>query len=284
MKRLKLTYYPWITQHISEQEIRDAVNTFATEVEKTLKAQADQQVDIEVLKPVSVQKQVEMIERQQCDIALMNPLGYVFARKRNSSVEAIAVALRIIDGEIGHTYFAQIYTNKKTAIRNLEDLRGKSFGFGYPYSTSAFLVPAYWMHQKGLHPFAIFSRIEFLGNHDLVAKAVYEERVDAGAGHDGAILDLGRQYGYGDAEDRLVQLARSDPIHSDPVVVHITDNNLKSLLTKALISASKTNVGKRALAIFWGNAQGLDSTQPTDYTDLETSLADLRLTEKDLLR
>lgn len=287
---LTLSYYPWITQHITPAELRRWVNDFATELGNQLSRIAKAQYYIEVQQPVEVPRQIEMIVSGQSQIALMNPLGYVFARNRDKTVQAIAVALREIDGKVGPTYFAQLYTTKKTAIR-LDDQKGrdvasgKIIGYGLPYSTSNFLIPAYHLAEKlSIHPFAYFSRAEFIGGHETVAKAVYEGRVDIGAGHDGVIKDLARQYGYGDAEERLVQIARSEPIVSDPVVAHITDEQLRTHVTQAFLETAKTPVGQMSLRRFWGMVQGLEPVAPDAWSLLTTAMARLGLREQDVIR
>ncbi len=234
--------------------------------------------------PVDVPKQVELIAGGSCEIALMNPLGYVFAHRRNVSVESVALAQRIIDGQVGDTYYAQIYVNKRSAIRKPEQLRGRAIGYGTPYSPSNFLIPALQIKKAGLHPFTGFTRIEFVGGHELVAKAVYEGRFDAGAGHDGVVADLCSQDGYGDAAERLVTLLRSDPIPSDPVAVNVRDAGTRKLLQDALLAAAATPDGRQALAVFWGNVQGLSRTTAKAYASLETALTQLGMTEADLLR
>lgn len=285
-----LSYYPWITQHVAPDELRRYVIDFARELGSQLTALSGTDYYIEVQQPVEVPRQIEMIASGLTTIALMNPLGYVFARARQPAVEAIAVALREIDGKVGPTYFAQLYTNKKTAIRfsdpkGLAVARGKSIGYGVPYSTSNFLVPAYHLATKlGVHPFAFFSRAEFVGGHELVAKAVYEGRVDIGAGHDGVIKDLARQYGYGDAEDRLVTIARSEPIPSDPVAVHLADPAQRALLLNALVATAGTAVGAEALRRFWGMVAGLAPIAPDAYALLDSAMTRLGLTEQDVLR
>jgi phosphate/phosphite/phosphonate ABC transporter binding protein len=286
---LKLTYYPWITQHVAPQDLRRWINTFATELQKALSNELKVEWYVEVLQPVEVPRQVEMIATQQCHVALMNPLGYVFARGRSKNAKSIAIALREIDGKIGATYYGQLYVAKKSAIRrdqsgNLVGLRNRTIGFGVPYSTSNFLIPAYFLSQKGFHPFASFSRVEFYGGHDLVAKAVYEGRVDVGAGHDGVIVDLSNQYGYGDATEKLVQIGRSDPIPSDPIVVNIIDDGLREAVGKALIVAASSTDGKQALTNFWGNVQGLQQITEDAYDGIQSSLDTLGLKEADLLR
>ena len=213
----------------------------------------------------------------------MNPLGFVFARNRIGYAEAVAIAQRIIDGKVGVVYFAQLYAHKKSAIRELKDAVGRSVGYGHSYSTSNFLIPAFMLREAGIHPQFGFSRIEFLKGHEIVARAVYEGKTDLGAGHDGVIIDLSRQPGYGDAQDVLVQVARSKPIPSDPIVVTIRDAAERTMIQKALVAASKTPQGVAALKIFWGNTQGLEETNTDFYKVLIDALKTLKLDQSDLL-
>ena len=229
----------------------------------------------------------------------MNPLGYVFARGRNERVAANVLAKRIIDGVEGTTYFSQIYTNKRTAVASGEGPRGESdddrakrllrqarnrkLGFGSPQSTSNFLIPALMMQRAGVHPFASFSLVQFVGGHETVARAVYDGTIDIGAGHDGAIHDLSTVYGYGDAEDRLVRIARSSPIPSDPIAVNVPDDERKRIV-KALLDAGNDEAGKRAIDVFWGHATGLAETKPEAYDGLKEALTSLGLHEADLIR
>lgn len=310
---LKLSYYPWLTQNVELAEIDRQIKIFASIFATKLSEILNDPVTVTVPRGIEVPEQIARIVAGEHQIALMNPLGYVFARFRNQAVAPVAVAKRIIDGQVGVTYFAQIYTNRKTAIKklynskneptdkvseadpkSLEALRRqifendktrftRSIGFGLPYSTSNFLVPAYDLRRAGVHPFTRFLRTEFLKGHEIIAKAVYEGKVDLGAGHDGVIIDLSNQPGYGDAGERLVTLLRSDPIPSDPVAVNIPNDDLRVAVQRALVAAGETEDGKKALIIFWGNTQGLATTDEKPYELLNKVLDDLRFAEKDLL-
>jgi phosphonate transport system substrate-binding protein len=282
--KLRLAYYPWITQNVDAGIIDREVKRFAVAVQNALIKAGSAGAVVLVLPPVDVPKQVEAIAGGGCEIALMNPLGYVFSHRRNANVESVAVAQRLIDGQVGDSYYAQVYVNKRSAIRKTEQLRGRTIGYGTPFSTSNFLIPALEIKKSGLHPFAGFSRIEFVGGHELVAKAVYEGRLDVGAGHDGVIADLSNQYGYGDAAEKLVRVIRSAPIPSDPVAVNVADPASRKLVQDALVAAAGTTEGREALAIFWGNVQGLSRTTADAYASLEKALTELGLTESDLLK
>ena len=162
----RLSYYPWITQNVPQEQIAAQVEIFAREIEKALRANGHRDPQVKVLPPVEVPEQIEQLVNGEAEIALMNPLGFVFARNRTDSVEAIAVAERIIDGNRGVVYFAQLYTHRKTAIRDLKQASGKSVGYGHPYSTSNFLLPAKMLLDVGIHPLCGFERVEFLKGHE----------------------------------------------------------------------------------------------------------------------
>lgn len=287
MPTYRMSYYPWITQHRSAAEVHRNVEVFAAAVARELGSGST----VSVLPALEVNKQIDQLLAGESELALMNPLGYVFALRRLSStrIASIAIALRTIDGIVGDTYFAQVYARADTALRKddpklADKLKGRSIGYGVPYSTSNFLVNASSLkHKLGVHPFTHFARAEFLGGHDLVAKAVYEGRVDIGAGHDGVIIDLANQYGYGDANEKLVQLVRSDPIPSDPVVTRVADAGERAALQAALVAAGQSADGKAALEIFWGMVQGLRATEANTYDLLEQTMATLGLEERDLL-
>jgi ABC-type phosphate/phosphonate transport system substrate-binding protein len=97
------------------------------------------------------------------------------------------------------------------------------------------------------------------------------------------IIDLANQRGYGDAEDVLVQLKRSEPIPSDPVVVTTPDPGKRALLQRAIVDAGETPEGKEALKVFWGNVQGLADTTSQPYMGLADALKALKLEQADVI-
>ena len=117
-----------------------------------------------------------------------------------------------------------------------------------------------------------------------MAKAVYEGRIEVGAGHDGVIVDLANQAGYGDAKDKLKPLLRSEPIPSDPIALNVSDVNERQKVQEALVEASKQPAGRSALAQFWGNVQGLEPISHSSYMPLSAAIQSLALSESDCLR
>lgn len=281
----KATFYPWITQNVPVADIEKNISILLNKTGEELKKITNDQVSISLTMSPDVPKQIDSIVKGDAQIAFMNPLGFVFANNLNNNVQAASVVERLTN-DWGVTYYSQLYTNKKTAITvdNFKTtIKTRAVGFGLPISTSNFIIPAYELKLMGLNVYSTFNKMEFFGGHDVVARAVYNEKTDIGAGHDGVIVDLTNQYGYGDASEVLVTLHKSSPIPSDPIAVNLPDATALKNLQTAFENASRTPEGSAAIKIFWGNGRYLLPTQSSNYDYLLTAVSALGLTQQDLL-
>jgi phosphonate transport system substrate-binding protein len=75
-----------------------------------------------------------------------------------------------------NVYFAQFIAQRDSGIETLEDLEGKSWGFGDTGSTSGYLVPLAMLNEMGITP---GEQVE-TGGHTETANAVYNGEVDFG--------------------------------------------------------------------------------------------------------
>lgn len=293
-RKLQLTYYPWITQSISGSALATAIKSFADILSADLRTRLGDAVSIDVLPELDVSDQIAHIKARPAAgvdavVALMNPLGYAAARESEPAVVAITVVRRQIPGSPpGPTYRAQIYVNALSGISRLEELRKRSFAFGSPQSTSNFLMPAHLLWTKGIHPLHAFNTVTFAGGHDKAAEAVYKGLVDAGAGHDGVIVDLATKRGYSNAAERLTRIAWSPDIPSDPVAYRGSDVDLQAAVLASLCAIAPTNdaaaAGNQAIKAFWGTTEGLEPIAPDAYAVLLSSAKDLGLRPDDMLR
>ena len=286
--RLRLSYYPDITQKQTDSDVRAAIEVYASALGNDLTNRIGESVEVEVLPVRSVPEQYEEVVAGGCEIALMKPVAYVLAHWRDQDIVPACVAHRPIDDVVGTSYYGQVYARRSLGYETIEDLAAAPpetlrVAYGNRFSTSNFLVPAELMHSAGIHPFLFFRQSTFFGGHDLAAEAVYAGEADVGCGHDGVIKILAES--QPDAEQVLVQLGRRD-IHSDPVVVH--GGLLSGAMTVAAIQAASTDVAKqpevqRALDLFWGWVKDLSPTSHENYASVEAALKDLGLTEADVL-
>jgi phosphonate transport system substrate-binding protein len=290
MPTMRLTYYPDITQAQAAERVRDEVVVFATALADQLSADLGTTVTIEVPGVMEVPAQYDDIVGGHSALALLKPVAYVFAHRRDPRIVPACVANRPIDGVIGNFYFGQVYARRDTGITSLDQLDESRAGqltiaYGSRFSTSNFLIPANVLRTAaGIHPFLYFKRIEFAGGHDLAAEAVYEGRADLGAGHDGAITILAQT--HPDAADRLVRLGKEN-IHSDPVVVHtglLPEPVTLESIQEACVKVAKTPQVQEALDVFWGWVKDLSPTVHENYASIEDALTGLHLDETDMLR
>jgi phosphonate transport system substrate-binding protein len=90
-------------------------------------------------------------------------------------------ARRIIMRKEDAEFKSHFVTRKDTGIKNLKDLKGKTFAFGSVSSTSGHLMPRYFLLKNGINPEKDFSKFSFSGAHDATAAWVEAGQVNAGA-------------------------------------------------------------------------------------------------------
>jgi phosphonate transport system substrate-binding protein len=90
-------------------------------------------------------------------------------------------ARRIIMRKEDAQFKSHFITRNDTGIKDLKDLKGKTFAFGSVSSTSGHLMPRYFLIKGGINPEKDFSKFSFSGAHDATAAWVEAGQVHAGA-------------------------------------------------------------------------------------------------------
>jgi len=156
---------------------------------------------------------IEALRSKRLDVAYLGPFSYVLGASV-ADIEAFAVAET---KKAGRTYYhSLIVANKDSGIKTVADLKGKTFAFVDPSSTSGHLFPKAGLIKAGFNPDKDFARVIFSGSHDANAVAIQNKRVDAVAIAD-RILDAAIAKGLAKRED-LVVVWKSDPIPESPTV------------------------------------------------------------------
>ena len=117
---------------------------------------------------------VEALAADKLELAWLG--GFTFVQARLRSGNAIPIAQRAEDEKFTSRFIAAA----GSGMSKLEDLKGKTFAFGSPSSTSGHLMPRYFLLQAGIDPERDFKRLAFSGAHDATAAFVESGRVDAG--------------------------------------------------------------------------------------------------------
>jgi phosphate/phosphite/phosphonate ABC transporter binding protein len=129
-------------------------------------------VDLKVA--VDFQSAVEDVGQGVTQLCFMTPSTYIEAREK-FGVKVLVKALR--DGKpFQHSV---IVARADSGIDSLEEIKGRSFAFGDPHSTSSHIVPRAMLLSAGVDVKDL-SYYNYLGHHDDVAKAVLNGEFDAG--------------------------------------------------------------------------------------------------------
>lgn len=156
---------------------------------------------------------IEALRSKRLDVAYLGPFSYVLGATI-APIEAFAVAET---KKAGRTYYhSQVIAHKDSGIKTVADLKGKTFAFVDPSSTSGHLFPKAGLIKAGFNPDKDFGRVIFSGSHDSSAIAVQNKKIDAAAIAD-RILDAAIAKGQAKRDD-LVEVWKSDPIPESPTV------------------------------------------------------------------
>jgi phosphonate transport system substrate-binding protein len=117
---------------------------------------------------------VESMAAKKIDLAWLG--GFTFVQLRLRTGTAIPLVQRAEDEKFTSRFIVPM----DSAARSLDDLKGKTFVFGSPSSTSGHLMPRHYLLQAGIRPERDFRRIAFSGAHDATVAFVASGRAQAG--------------------------------------------------------------------------------------------------------
>ena len=169
--------------------------------------------DVKVFVTTNYNAEIEAMRNDKLEVGEFGPLGYVLAHQV-AKAQAVA-AFGSADGK-PDTYWASIVTFPGSAIKTLTDIRGHSFAFSDPASTSGHLFPAYALRKAGLDPAKDMHAI-YAGSHTASFEALYNHKVDAGELNSEQAESAKQRGHYKDGD--LVFLWKSGPIPNDPIAV-----------------------------------------------------------------
>ena len=168
---------------------------------------------VEVYVATGYNAEIEAMRNGKLEVAEFGPLGYVLAHQV-AKAEAVAAFGNAQNKPV--TYWASVVTYPSSGLKTVADLRGHSFAFSDPASTSGHLFPAYGIRKSGLDPDKDVTAI-YAGSHTASFEALYNHKVDAAELNSEQLESATQRGHYKDGD--LVFLWKSDPIPTDPVAI-----------------------------------------------------------------
>ncbi len=118
---------------------------------------------------------VESLVNNKLDLVWFGGFTFIQAKVRSHN-QVIPLVQREEDEK-----FKSVFITTHNDIKNLQDLKGKTFTFGSESSTSGHLMPRSYLLAANINPENDMKRIAFSGAHDATVAAVAGGKVDAGA-------------------------------------------------------------------------------------------------------
>jgi len=183
---------------------------------------------VEIFVTTNYNAEIEAMRSGKLEIGEFGPLGYVLAHQV-AKAEAVA-AFSNAEGK-PDSYWASIVTWPDSGIKTVADIKGHTFAFSDPASTSGHLFPALGLRKAGLDPDKDVKGI-YAGSHTSSFEAIYAHKVDAGELNSEQLESAKQRGHYKDGD--MVFLWKSDPIPTDPISVR---GDLPEGFKKRLIAA-----------------------------------------------
>ena len=132
-------------------------------------------LDVQFIPVTDYAAVVEGLATNKLDLAWLGGFTYVQAKIRTNG-GAVPIVQRAEDAKFTSRFIVPAASTAKT----LADLKGKTFAFGAPSSTSGSLMPRYFLQQAGIEPERDFKSVAFSGAHDATVAFVAAGRAEAG--------------------------------------------------------------------------------------------------------
>ncbi|MFW8595685.1 phosphonate ABC transporter substrate-binding protein [Cribrihabitans neustonicus] len=222
------------------------------------------------------------------DMAWLGASAY--AKTYLSDPGAVEPVLVKVNTDGGYGYYSVGFARKDSGIASLEDMEGKTFGFGDPNSTSGYLIASIEIPQATgatMESGDYFGEVTFTGGHEQTIVAVANGDVDGGVtwadglgewedGYQSGALRRAVDAGLADMND-MVEIWKSKPIPEGPVVLR----RALPAEVKTTMTALMDDLSEKDRECFYGVAAGeAKSFDPIGHDAYEAVIAARKLKSK----
>lgn len=210
---------------------------------------------------------IEALRAGHIDVALLGPFSYVLATTV-APVEAFAVT--VVARTMQPSYKSIIIAGRDSKINSLADIKGRTFAFVDPGSTSGFMVPSAAFIRAGITPEKDFRQVVYSGGHDSTIVSVGGGKVDAGSVAD-RIYERACAKGLADC-NKLKVVWESPAIPNDPLLYRKNlPEDMKKKIRDAFFSIKNLAFGEM------GTVARFDPATDKDYDPIRDIATALKL-------
>ncbi|EAV46189.1 phosphonate ABC transporter, periplasmic phosphonate-binding protein [Stappia aggregata IAM 12614] len=212
------------------------------------------------------------------DMAWLGASGY--AKVFLTDPEAVEPVLVKVNNDGSYGYYSIGFARVDSEINSLEDMKGKTFGFGDPNSTSGYLIPSIEIPKLGysMKPGEYFSDVVFTGGHEQTIVAVFNGDIAAGVtwadglgewedGYNSGALRKATDAGLVDMTE-IKEIWRSPVIPEGPVVLSKElPDDVKAKMTELMANLVKEDQ-ECAYGVMAGEARGFEPITHEAYESI----------------
>jgi phosphonate transport system substrate-binding protein len=174
---------------------------------------------------------------------------------------------KALKGQPEPFYKGQFIASVASGIKGFADLKGKTFCFVDPNSTSGYIIPRIVLAANGINPDKDFKATQNAGSHNNVAIAVYKGDCDAGVTYINVMTDTSANLAaqYPDISQKVIPFADTDRIPNDGMqFIKSLDPKLQAVITEGMLAMVADPGGKAVLKSLY-NYDSLTKVEPNTY-------------------
>lgn len=225
-------------------------------------------VPVDVAVADSYSDAIERMVRGEYDLVELSPYAYA---KASARVKLKCLAQTIADGST--TASGYIFVREDSPRRTMAELKGATFAFVDPVSTSGYLYARKLLKDNGLDFKTDLGRTEFLGNHEAVLLGVRDGRFDAGATYQGAFAALKRAKGVDPLTFRVIGKTPRTPRDILCVREDVPDVVAEAITRALLALDGRERAGREILGPL--NLNGFRAADDHAYDEIRKVAAEL---------
>jgi len=227
---------------------------------------------------------IEAMGAEKAQVSFLNTFSVLLAEQKYGVIPAL-VAIRkyatndldpdkALGGQPQPFYKGQFIANAASGIKSFADLKGKTFCFVDPNSTSGYIVPRIILKANGIDADKDFKATQNAGSHNNVAIAVYKGDCNAGVTYINVLTDTSANLAaqYPDIATKVSVFADTDRIPNDGMqFIKTLDPKLQAAITDGMLAMAADPGGKAVLKSLY-NYDSFQKVDPTFYNDFAAVL------------
>jgi phosphonate transport system substrate-binding protein len=227
---------------------------------------------------------IEAMGAERAQVGFLNAFSVLQAKAKYQIVPALATVRKYVSididpdkalyGQMEPFYRGEFIANVASNIKTFADLKGKTFCFVDPNSTSGYIVPQIMLKANGIDPARDFKAVQNAGSHPDVATTVYKGDCDAGSTFIDVLTDAASNLKakYPDILTKVKPFALTDRIPNDGVqYIKSLDPKIADAITTDLLIMAK-DPGVNATLVSLYNIPGFQKIDATFYDDFAATL------------